>query len=58
MLLIVKYLQTYLFGVGTLSGCVGTLPKEGGIAVLAGLVPSSQTVKSLLKTPDLQSRQE
>ncbi len=58
MLLIVKYLQTYLLGVGTLSGCVGTLPKKCGIAVLAGLVPSSQTVKSLLKTPYLKSRHE
>ncbi len=58
MLLIVKYFQAYLLGVGTLSSCMGTLPKEGGIAMLAGLVPSSQTVKSLLKTPYLESRHE
>jgi hypothetical protein len=33
-----------------LHGCMGTLfGKEGGIQVLAGLVPSSQKVGSLLK---------
>ncbi len=37
---------------GTLHGSVGTFPhKEGGIQMLAGLAPSSQTVGSLLRTP-------
>jgi hypothetical protein len=35
-----------------LCGCMGRFPgKEGGIQVLAGLAPSSQTVGSLLGTP-------
>jgi len=39
-------------GVGTLDSCVGMFPRtEGGIKVLAGLVPSSQTAGSLFRTP-------
>ncbi len=37
--------------VGKPSGCMGVFPgKEGGIQVLAGLAPCSQTVGSLLRT--------
>jgi hypothetical protein len=36
-----------LLGVGMLHGCAGVFPgKEGGIEVLAGLAPSSQSVGS------------
>ncbi len=45
-------LANVLLGVVVLHGCMGTLfGKEGGIQVLAGLVPSSQKVGSLLKKP-------
>jgi hypothetical protein len=45
-------LANVLLGVGTLDSCVGMFPRtEGGIKVLAGLAPSSQTVGSLLRTP-------
>jgi hypothetical protein len=45
-------LANILLFVGTLLGCVGVSPrKEGAIQVLAGLVPSSQTVGFLMKTP-------
>jgi hypothetical protein len=38
--------------VGTPSICIGAIPRKGGWETgLAGLVPSSQTVGSLLKTP-------
>jgi hypothetical protein len=38
--------------VGKPQGCAGAAPgKEGGMQVLTGLVPPSQTVGSLLETP-------
>jgi hypothetical protein len=49
--LIFQYLQMYFWGVGTMHGCASAFPrKEGGIQVLAGLAPSSQIVRSLLRT--------
>jgi hypothetical protein len=50
-----NHLDFYILGniyVGTKPGYMGTFPrKEGGIKVLAGLVPSSQTAGSLFRTP-------
>jgi hypothetical protein len=45
-------LASILLFVGTLLGCAGVPHrKEGMIQVLAGLVPSSQKVGFLMKTP-------
>jgi hypothetical protein len=44
-------------GVGMLHGCMGAFSgKEDGMQLLARLTPSSQTVRSLLRTPVQQSQ--
>ena len=47
-----SFTRKHTLFVGMPRSCTGTfLVKEGGIQVLAGLVPSSQTVEFLFKTP-------
>ncbi len=46
------YLQMYFLGVGMPRSSMGVFPKnEGGMQVLEGLAPSSQTAGSLLRIP-------
>jgi hypothetical protein len=46
-------------GEGMPHSCMGDFPrKEGGIQVLAGIAPNSQTIRYLFRTPGQQSKPE